>query len=263
MQRDNATTERDVGRGIPSKEAPPASFIVRKPLQRGGNIGDLIFRNITRIFAVMLLLLVILMGIETYRGSSLSISKFGWGFLSGTTWDPVSEVYGALPFIIGTLYSSLLALVIALPLSLGVAVFLAELAPRWLERILSFPVELLAGIPSVVYGLWGIFVLVPWLRTTVEPFLSRHFKYIPLFSGPPYGFGMLAAGIILAIMILPIISSISRDVLRSIPNSQREAALPLGATKWETTKIILRNGKSGILGATILGLGRAIGKRWQ
>lgn len=195
-----------------------------------------------------------------YSSSILSIKKFGWGFLTSSTWDPFSEVFGALPMIYGTLVSSLLGLIIAIPLGLGVAVFLSELAPSWLEKPLSFLTELLAGIPSVIYGLWGIFVLVPWLRDSVEPFLQNEFPNSPFFQGAPYGFGMLAAAIILSIMVLPIISSISRDVLKSVPNSQREAAYALGATKWEVTKIVLSYAKSGLLGAIILGLGRAIGE---
>jgi phosphate transport system permease protein len=222
--------------------------------------GDKVFKSTTMLFAFFVFALVFLMAYEMVRGSELSLKQFGWKFLYTTTWDPVADEYGALPFIFGTLASSLLALVIALPLSTGVAIFLSELAPRWLERPVSFLVELLAAIPSIVYGLWGIFVLVPWLRNSVEPSLIKSFGYLPLFKGVPYGFGMLAAGIILAIMILPIISSISRDVLQAIPKSQREAALALGATKWETTKIVLADGKSGLLGATLLGLGRAVGE---
>ncbi len=245
-------------RGIPNPSvpfsAPPKKEFNRK------NIADKTFKTITLSFAVLVLLLVCLMGYESYVGSRLAITTFGWKFLTDTTWDPVKDIYGALPFLYGTVVSSLLALAIALPLSLGGAIFLSELAPRWLERLLSFQVELLAGIPSVVYGLWGIFVLVPWLRTAIEPMLSHSFGSLPLFHGAPYGFGMLAAGIILSIMILPIITSISRDVIRSIPRSQREAALALGATRWETTKIVLKNAKSGIIGATMLGLGRALGE---
>lgn len=228
--------------------------------QQTTHIGDKVFKTTTMLFALFVFALVFLMGYEMVRGSELSIKQFGWKFLSTSTWDPVAEQYGALPVIFGTLVSSLLALLIALPLSIGVAIFLSELAPRWLERPVSFLVELLAAIPSIVYGLWGIFVLVPWLRTSVEPALLKNLGYLPFFKGVPYGFGMLAAGIILAIMILPIISSISRDVLSAIPNSQREAAFALGATKWETTKIVLADGKSGLLGATLLGLGRAVGE---
>lgn len=224
------------------------------------NPGDLIFEKLTLLFAISVFLLVILMAYEMYQGSLPSIRKFGWSFLFNSTWDPVQEIYGALPIIFGTIVSSVLALLIALPLSIGVAVFLAEVAPPWLEKPMSFLVELLAGIPSVIYGLWGIFVLVPWLRKDVEPWLSDKFGFLPFFQGAPYGFGMLAAVLILTIMVLPIISSISRDVLKSVPRSQREAALALGATKWQATLIVLKDAKSGILGATMLGLGRAIGE---
>jgi phosphate transport system permease protein len=224
------------------------------------NIGDIIFERLTLLFAVSVFLLVILMGYEMYIGSKISIDKFGWSFLTKSTWDPVQEIYGALPIIYGTVVSSILALVLALPLSIGIAIFLSEVAPGWLEKPLSFLVELLAGIPSVIYGLWGIFVLVPWLRNYVEPFLSDHFGSLPFFTGAPYGFGLLAAVLILTIMVLPIISSITRDVLKAIPQSQREAALALGATKWQSTLIVLGDAKSGILGATMLGLGRAIGE---
>jgi phosphate transport system permease protein len=224
------------------------------------NLGDFIFERLTLFFTVLVFLLVILMGYEMYQGSRLSIEKFGWNFLVDSIWDPVQETYGALPIIYGTIVSAILALLISFPLSIGVAIFLAELAPSWLEKPLSFLVELLAGIPSVIYGLWGIFVLVPWIRDEVEPFLSDRLGFLPFFQGAPYGFGMLAAVLILSIMVLPIISSISRDVLRSVPQSQREAAIALGATKWQATKIVLKDAKSGILGATMLGLGRAVGE---
>lgn len=224
------------------------------------NPGDFIFEKLTLFFAVLVFLLVVLMGYEMYQGSSLSIEKFGLNFLVNSTWDPVQEIYGALPIIYGTVVSAILALLISLPLSVGVAIFLAELSPSWLEKPLSFLVELLAGIPSVIYGLWGIFVLVPLIRDQIEPYLSEHLGFLPFFQGAPYGFGMLAAVLILAIMVLPIIASISRDILRSVPQSQREAALALGATKWQATKIVLKDAKSGIFGATMLGLGRAVGE---
>jgi phosphate transport system permease protein len=224
------------------------------------NIGDFIFEKLTLLFAVLVLLLVILMAYEMYTNSRLSIAKFGWNFLISSTWDPVTEVYGALPVIYGTVVSSLLALLIAVPLGLGVAIFLSEIAPGWLEKPLSFLTELLAGIPSIVYGLWGIFVLVPWLRDHIEPYLSDHFGNLPFFQGAPYGFGMLAAALILSIMVLPIISSISRDILRSVPFSLREAAYGIGSTKWEVIKLVLSNARSGLLGAIMLGLGRAIGE---
>ena len=224
------------------------------------NLGDLIFERLTLLFAVLVFLLVVFMGWEMYSHSILSIKKFGFGFLFSSTWDPYREVFGALPVIYGTLVSSFLALLIAVPLGLSVAIFLSELAPSWIEKPLSFLTELLAGIPSVIYGLWGIFVLVPWLRDTIEPYLQNEFPNSPFFQGAPYGFGMLAGAIILSIMVLPIISSISRDILRSVPYTQREAAYALGATKWEVTKIVLGNAKSGLVGAIMLGLGRAIGE---
>lgn len=227
---------------------------------RKRNPGDRIFRGITFLFALALFLLVFLMAYEMWNGSTETITKFGFSFLVKSVWDPVSGEFGALPFVYGTVLSSFIALLLAVPLSLGVALFLSELAPHWLEKPLSFLVELLAAIPSIVYGLWGIFVMVPWLRTDVEPLLSKSLGFLPLFRGAPYGFGMLAAGLILTIMILPIVTSISRDVLKSIPRSHREAALAIGATRWETAKIVLASGRSGIFGAALLGLGRAVGE---
>ncbi|MGZ4890615.1 MAG: phosphate ABC transporter permease subunit PstC, partial [Candidatus Angelobacter sp.] len=194
-------------------------------------------------------------------GSELSWHAFGWKFFAQSDWNPVEDSYGALPFIYGTIVSSLLALVIAIPLSLGVAVFITEMCPIWLRGILSFTTELLAAIPSVVYGLWAIFILVPVLREYVQPFLAKTLGWTGLFSGPPYGIGMLAAGVILAIMIIPIISSITREVLTVVPQHQREAALALGATRWEMIRMgVLRNARAGIVGAIILGLGRALGE---
>ncbi len=251
--------KHDAGRNGTGVPVPPASSSVPRSTKRL-NIGDFVFKHITLLFAALVLSLVFLMAYEMYLGSKPALGKFGWRFLVQTVWDPVQDEYGALPFIFGTVTSSLLALLIALPLSLGVAIFLAELAPGWIERPLSFLVELLAAIPSIVYGLWGIFVLAPWLRAHAQPFLQEELGFLPLFKGPNYGFGMLAAGLILAIMILPIITSISRDVLKSIPNIYREAALGLGATRWETTRIILKDARSGIFGAALLGLGRALGE---
>jgi phosphate transport system permease protein len=173
----------------------------------------------------------------------------------------VRDVYGALPFIFGTLASSVLALVFAVPISLGVAIFLSELAPSWLKGPVGFLVELLAAVPSVVYGLWGVFVLTPWLRDAVEPVLGNYLGFLPLFRGPQHGFGLLAGGIILAIMVTPTISSVSREVLRAVPSALREAALGLGATPWESVRVaVLPYARSGLLGATILGLGRALGE---
>jgi phosphate transport system permease protein len=190
-----------------------------------------------------------------------AIRTFGLHFLVTSDWDPVAGQFGALPFIYGTLVSSALALLIAVPLSLGAAIFLAELAPAWIRPPISFLIEMLAAVPSVVYGLWGIFVLVPWLRDWVQPALGRTLGFLPLFQGPPYGIGMLAAGMILSIMVVPYITSVSREVLLAVPGSQREAALGLGATRWEATRIaVLRYGRSGLVGAILLGLGRALGE---
>jgi phosphate transport system permease protein len=195
-----------------------------------------------------------------YR-SRLSWHAFGFNFFKSSDWDPVNEQFGALPFIYGTLVSSLVALVIAVPLSIGVAVFTTEMCPKALRGPLSFFVELLAAIPSVIYGLWAIFVLVPLMSGYVEPFLAKTLGWTGLFEGPVYGIGMLSAGIILAIMIIPIISSITREVLMVVPQNQREGVLALGATRWEMIRVgVLRNARAGIVGGIILGLGRALGE---
>ncbi len=208
-----------------------------------------------------LLVIVALVVFELIVQSRPSLHQFGWKFFTGSNWDPVSGDFGALPFIYGTLVSSLVALAIAVPLAVGVAVFTTEMCPKPLRGSLSFLTELLAAIPSVVYGLWGIFVLAPLLRVHVQPWLAKYFGWTGLFTGPPFGIGMLAAGVILSIMIVPIIGSITREVLTAVPNHQREAALALGATRWEMIRVaVLRNARAGILGAIILGLGRALGE---
>ena len=207
-----------------------------------------------------MLLVVVAMILALASHSMPSIRQFGFGFLTGREWNPVNQQFGALAFIYGTVASSLIALVISVPLSLGIAIFLVEQAPAFLSRPIAFLVELLAAIPSVVYGLWGIFVLAPFLREHVEPLLGRWFGWLPLFRGPITGIGLLTGGVILAIMVTPIISAVVRDVLSAVSNTQREAALALGATKWETTRVVLVNGAPGIAGAVILGLGRAIGE---
>jgi len=225
-----------------------------------GNTGDAIFRIAIVSVALLMVLIVIVMIGALASHSSLSIRAFGLHFLTGREWDPVKTQFGALAFVYGTVVSSLIALVISVPLSLGIAIFLVEQAPVYLARPIAFLVELLAAIPSVVYGLWGIFVLAPFLRVYVEPFLARWLGWLPLFQGPITGIGMFTGGVILAIMVTPIISAVVRDVLVAVPHTQREAALALGATKWETTRIVLVNGAPGIAGAIILGLGRAIGE---
>ena len=223
--------------------------------------ADQIFRSFVILCAVAVLAIVGLIFFELLSQSRLSISKFGLSFLKKQIWDPVAEDFGALPFIYGTVVSSLLGLVIAVPLSVGTALFITEICPIRLRGVLSLLVELLAAIPSVIYGLWGIFVLAPFLRLHVQPFLANYFGWTGFFSGPKYGWGMLAAGCIIAIMILPIIASITREVITAVPRVQREAALALGATKWEMLRMaVLRNARPGIFGATILGLGRALGE---
>ncbi len=211
--------------------------------------------------ALAVLGVLVLIIYELVSGSSLSWHAFGFKFFGGSDWNPVSEQFGALPFIYGTLVSSLVALVIAVPLAVGVAVFTTEMCPKALRAPLSFFVELLAAIPSVIYGLWAMFILVPLLSGYVEPFLSKTLGWTGLFEGAPYGIGMLAAGIILAIMIIPIISSITREVLMVVPQHQREGVLALGATRWEMIRMgVLRNARAGIVGGVILGLGRALGE---
>jgi len=228
---------------------------------KASRIPDYIFNGAMWFSGLSLLIIVGLIVFELAVQSRLSIHAFGWGFFKGTNWDPVSGDFGALPFIYGTLVSSFVALVIAIPLSVGVAVFITEMCPKPLRGVISFLTELLAAIPSVVYGLWAIFVLAPLLRGYVQPWLAQYFGWTGAFAGPPLGIGMLAAGIILAIMIVPIIASISREVLTAVPQQQREAVLALGATRWEMIRVgVLRNARTGIVGAIILGLGRALGE---
>ena len=235
----------------------------RQPLLRtsGGERTDRVFRTAITACGLAVLGVLVLIVYELVTRSALSWHAFGFKFFAASDWDPVSEQFGALPFIYGTLVSSLVALVIAVPLSIGVAVFTTEMCPKKLRSPLSFFVELLAAIPSVIYGLWAIFVLVPLLSNYIQPFLGKTLGWTGLFSGPPYGIGMLAAGIILAIMIIPIISSITREVLMVVPQHQREAVLALGATRWEMIRVgVLRNARAGIVGGIILGLGRALGE---
>jgi phosphate transport system permease protein len=220
---------------------------------------DRLFRLGTGFFALIVVLLVAGIGFELFRNSRLSIAKFGLNFWRTKTWDPVAGDFGALPFLWGTLYSAFLALLISTPIALGIAIFLSELSPRALRTPLAFLTELLAAIPSIVYGLWGIFVLVPAVRA-FENVLPQWLRKTPLFSGPPVGVGMLAAALVLAVMVIPFTSSVAREVLRAVPATQREAAYALGATRWEAIQAALRYGRTGIIGAVILGLGRAIGE---
>ena len=228
---------------------------------RGAAYGDRIFRILLTIAALLIpILLAFLLG-ELWTGSRLAMSKFGFDFIRTSIWDPVAEKFGAFPLIFGTLLSSFLALLIAVPLSLGVAIYLTEFAPKFLRQPVAFLIGLLAAIPSVVYGLWGIFVLVPVLRKTVFPALRAVLGFLPFFQGPIYGPSMLSASIILAIMVMPYVMSVSREVLLAVPNTQREAALALGATRWESViTAVVPYARSGIMGAIILGLGRALGE---
>lgn len=200
--------------------------------------------------------------LELSKISGPAVAKMGlWNFVRGSEWDPVRELYGAWPFIYGTLVTSTLALLLAVPASLGLALFLTQMAPARLRALISFPIALLAGIPSVVFGLWGLFVLTPILRYDVEPFLARALGFLPLFRGAQIGLGYLAAGVILSVMILPTITSLSIEVLQTVPGPLREAALALGATRWEAIRIsVLPYARAGIVGAIILGLGRALGE---
>ncbi len=242
---------------------PPPLLFGKKESKRARKFlsGDSIFKKLTLIFALFILVLFLLIFYELYSRSQLSINKFGLGFLTGVEWDPVHQVFGALPFIYGTVTSSIIALIIAVPISLGIAIYLSELAPRRFRSSLSFMVELLAAVPSVVYGLWGLFVMVPWIRDYLQPFLESTLGFLPLFQGPKFGIGMLAGGIILAIMIIPTISAVSREVMLAVPDTQREAAFALGATRWETIRFaVLKYARTGIFGAILLGLGRALGE---
>ncbi len=220
---------------------------------------DLGFRLATGAFGVLLILIVAAIGFELARQSLLSIQKFGLDFWRTTTWDPVSGDFGALPFIWGTLYSSILALLLAAPISIGIAIFIAELSPASLRQPLVFLTELLAAIPSIVYGLWGIFVLVPVVRS-IQAALPDALRTLPFFSGPPLGVGMMSAALILAVMVIPFTSAVAREVLKSVPLAQREAAYALGATRFEAIRAALFYARTGIVGAVMLGFGRALGE---
>ena len=237
-----------------TRSAPPVS------LERA-NYGDRIFKLVLTLAALLIPIMLAFLVYELWTGSRLAIDRFGLNFVTSSTWDPVAEEFGAFPLIFGTLLSSLIALLIAVPLSLGVAIYLTEFAPKVVRQPVAFLIGLLAAIPSVVYGLWGIFVLIPALRTSAFPFLRKTLGFLPFFQGPIYGPSMLAAGIILAIMVMPYIMSVAREVLLAVPNTQREAALALGATRWEAViTTVVPYARSGLIGAIILGLGRALGE---
>jgi phosphate transport system permease protein len=226
-------------------------------------VGDAVFKFLTMAAAACVGVLLMLVIWALWHGSGLAFQKFGWKFLTSSEWNPEPDVldFGALPFIYGTLVTSAIALLIAVPLSVGTAVFLTDLAPHKIRQPLVSTIEMLAAVPSVIWGLWGIFVMVPWLRAHFFPLLKHYLGFLPLFQGPMYGLSMLAAGLIVAIMILPIVTSVSREILRAVPDLQREAAYGLGATRWEVTRIaVLSYARRGLMGAAVLGLGRALGE---
>src|SRR3954452_13689202 len=225
----------------------------------GARPDEILFRAGTGLFAGLIIAVVAAIAFELYRQSKLSIHEFGWQFWQTDNWDPVAGEFGARPFIWGTLYSSILALIISTPIALGIAIFISELAPARVRLPLVFLTELLAAIPSIVYGLWGIFVLVPLVRQ-FEVNTPAWLKAVPLFSGPPLGVGMLAAALILSIMVIPFTSSVAREVLKTVPQAQREGAYALGATRWEAIRMALFYARTGIVGAVMLGFGRALGE---
>ena len=223
--------------------------------------SDIVFRRILVVFPIAILILVAGIFFQLVNASLPSLNKFGIGFLFTRVWDPVVENFGALPFIFGTLVTSLVALLLAVPIGVGAAIYLAEYAPPRVSKAISILVDLLAAIPSVIYGLWGIFVLVPYMRNSVQPFLGKYFGFLPFFQGHNYGVGFLAASIILAIIIVPFIISVSREVILAVPLVYKESAYALGTTRWEAIfDIVLSYGRTGILGAVVLALGRAIGE---
>ncbi len=223
--------------------------------------SDIIFRRVLAIFPISILIIVAGIFFQLVVASIPTLQKFGFTFLASSTWDPVMEEFGALPFIFGTCLTSFVALLLAVPIGVGAAIYLAEYAPPKVSKVISILVDLLAAIPSVIYGLWGIFVLVPVMRNDIQPFLGKYLGFLPFFQGPNYGVGFLAASIILAIIIVPFIISVSREVIMAVPSVYKESAYALGATRWEAvSNIVLSYGKVGILGAVILALGRAIGE---
>lgn len=223
--------------------------------------GDLVAHIITLIFGATIVLITTVLVYQLWGHSSASRAKFGWHFLFTSTWDPVAEDFGALPFVYGTVVTTLVALLISVPLGLGAAIFLSELAPPKLSAGLSYVIDLLAAVPSVIYGVLGFFTLVPFLSSTADPWLKKYLGFLPLFQGPAYGVGFLAAGLVLSIMTVPYIVSVSREVLLAVPRDQREAALGLGATRWETTwKVVVPYARSGILGSILLSMARALGE---
>jgi len=242
---------------VPSASPIPGSRSFLSRLRE----GDEIARLVTFLFAASVVLVTALLILELWRGSALARHKFGLHFFVTRVWDPVFDQFGALPFIYGTLITAAVSLAIAVPLGIGAAIFLAELAPARVSDTLEFFIDLLAAVPSVIYGLLGVFIVVPLMRDYLQPALKNTLGFLPLFSGPAYGVGFLTAGIVLAIMVIPYIISVSREVLMSVPRDQREAALSLGSTRWESTwKVVVPFARTGILGSIFLALARALGE---
>ena len=261
--------------GIPLGSIPPAASQMAsaqtrpqktRPASAAGRIGDSIYSAVTFLASLSIFVIILWLLWQLVSASRQSIHHFGWSFITGSDWNEETDSYHALPFIFGTLFSSFIALVLAVPVSLGAAIFLSELAPRWIRTPATFLIELLAAIPSVIYGLWGIFILIPFLKVAVvAPVEKANLAHKPiigsLFAGQSAGYSMLAAGVLLAIMVIPFITAVTRDILRAIPRSQREGSYALGATQWETiARVVVPYAKSGIIGAVVLGLGRALGE---
>jgi phosphate transport system permease protein len=228
-------------------------------------LGDAVFRNLTRAAAIGVLLLLSGVIVSLIQGSIPAIRTFGFGFLTSERWNPVTENFGALPAIYGTIVTSFIAMLIAVPVGLMIAFFLTELCPQWLRRPIGTAIELLAGIPSIIYGIWGLFMFAPFLQATLQPFLINTLGNVPgvgsLFAGPPFGIGVLTSGLILAIMVLPFVTSISRDVFEAVPAVLKEAAYGLGCTRWEVVRnVVLPYTRVGVIGGIMLGLGRALGE---
>jgi phosphate transport system permease protein len=228
---------------------------------RAANMEDAVFKGVAYFFALLVIAIVSLIFIVLLKESWPSINRFGIGFLFSSAWDPVKQDFGALPAIYGTVVSSLIAIIIAVPISLGIAIFITEMAPRGVKGPIGIAIELLASIPSIIYGMWGLFIFAPFISDNIEPFLVNHFGFLPLFRGAPMGIGMLPAGFILAIMIIPFISSVARDVFQMVPPILKESGYGVGATKWEVIrKVVIPYTRSGVIGAVVLGLGRALGE---
>jgi len=250
-----------VGRDMASVHAEDGRAATLRRFRR----GDIAFKSLTLISAITVLVLLAGVMLALLHGSLPAWRAFGLGFLTSESWNPVTEKFGALPAIYGTLVTSIIAMLIGVPVSLGIAFFLTEICPERLRRTVSIAIELLAGIPSIIYGIWGLFVFAPWFQATVQPFLIDTFANIPvlnqLFAGPPYGIGMLTAGLILAIMVLPFITSITREVFETVPLVLKEAAYGMGCTRWEVIRrVVIPYTRVGIIGGVMLGLGRALGE---